>query len=156
MTTSGSGSAGETTPAEDAAWDAFVEANPRACYLQLSGWGRSKAANGWRAWPLSVESPGGGTVGARVLLRRPTGVPWTFAYAPRGPIAGRWDAASLAAFTESARASAGRPSGAGAGGFSHLRISHLRVDPEIEFDGPDDIGGATRQAFDALGWRPAP
>jgi peptidoglycan pentaglycine glycine transferase (the first glycine) len=129
----------------DAAWDAFVEANPRASYLQLSGWARSKAANGWRSWPVEDEAPGG-TVGARILLRRPAGVPWTFAYAPRGPVAASWEAASLSAFTERVRLGAGKVE----------RISHLRVDPEIEIDGPDDADGSTRQAFKALGWRSAP
>ncbi len=129
----------------DAAWDAFVEANPRASYLQLSGWARSKAANGWRSWALAVEAPGG-TIGARILLRRPAGVPWTFAYAPRGPLAASWEAASLAAFTEAARMTAPRIG----------RISHLRVDPEIEVDGPDDADGSTRRSLVALGWRPAP
>ncbi|HEY7826849.1 MAG TPA: peptidoglycan bridge formation glycyltransferase FemA/FemB family protein [Candidatus Limnocylindrales bacterium] len=126
----------------DLAWDAFVDANPRATYLQLSGWARTKAANGWRPWPLD-GSPG---IGARILLRRPAGVPWTFAYAPRGPLATAWDRASLAAFTERVRAE-----GAGSG-----RISHLRVDPEIELDGPDDADGSTRRYLAELGWRPAP
>ena len=135
-------------PAEggaDQAWDAFVEANPRASYLQLSGWARSKAANGWRSWAVQAEATGG-TIGARILLRRPAVVPWTFAYAPRGPLAASWEAASLAAFTEAARMAA-----------PHVgRISHLRVDPEIEVDGPDDADGSTRRSLEALGWRPAP
>ncbi len=136
------GSAAAGGAAADLAWDAFVDANPRATYLQLSGWARTKAANGWRSWPLDASSG----IGARILLRRPAGVPWTFAYAPRGPLATTWDPASLAAFTERVRAVA-----AGAG-----RISHLRVDPEVELDGPDDPGGSTRRSLAELGWRPAP
>ena len=129
----------------DAGWDAFVEVNPRASYLELSAWAGTKAANGWRPWPLEAQAPGGG-VGARILLRRPAGMPWTFAYAPRGPIAAALDPASLSAFTERVRSSA---SAAG-------RISHLRIDPEIELDGPDDAEGSTRRTLAALGWRPAP
>jgi len=129
----------------DAAWDAFVEANPRASYLQLSAWAGTKAANGWRAWGLEAAQQEG-RVGARILLRRPSAVPWTFAYAPRGPLATRWDRDSLAAFTELVRCSAS-PAG---------RVSHLRIDPEIELDGPDDLEGATRRTLAALGWRPAP
>jgi peptidoglycan pentaglycine glycine transferase (the first glycine) len=132
-------------PGADSTWDAFVEANPRASYLQLSGWASAKAANGWRPWAIEAEAPGG-TVGARILLRRPAGLPWTFAYAPRGPLAARWEAASLSAFSEQVRMGAAKVA----------RISHLRVDPEIELDGPDDADGSTRQAFWALGWRPAP
>ncbi len=129
----------------DAGWDAFVEANPRASYLQLSGWAGTKAANGWRPWPVEALAPGG-SVGARILLRRPTAIPWTFAYAPRGPVAAAWDPASLSAFTERVRLSA-----PAAG-----RISHLRIDPEVELDGPDDPDGSTRRTLAALGWRPAP
>jgi lipid II:glycine glycyltransferase (peptidoglycan interpeptide bridge formation enzyme) len=129
----------------DSAWDAFVEGNPRASYLQLSGWARSKAANGWRSWAIEAEAPGG-KVGARILLRRPAGVPWTFAYAPRGPLAASWEAASLAALTERVRTTAARLG----------RISHVRVDPEVELDGPDDADGSTRRTLAALGWRAAP
>jgi lipid II:glycine glycyltransferase (peptidoglycan interpeptide bridge formation enzyme) len=137
--------AGRVDGGADARWDAFVEANPRASYLQLSGWARSKAANGWRSWAVEAEAPGG-PVGARILLRRPAGVPWTFGYAPRGPLAGTWEAASLSALTEHVRL--------GARGLE--RISHVRVDPEIEVDGPDDAEGSTRRTLVALGWRPAP
>jgi lipid II:glycine glycyltransferase (peptidoglycan interpeptide bridge formation enzyme) len=129
----------------DAAWDAFVEANPRASYLQLSGWAGTKAANGWRPWTVDCEAPAG-RVGARILLRRPRGMPWTFGYAPRGPIAAGWDPASLSAFTERLRS--GAPTGE--------RVSHVRIDPEIELDGPLDPEGSTRRTLQALGWRPAP
>ncbi len=132
-------------PQDDATWDAFVESNPRATYLQLSGWAGTKAANGWRPWPIEAMASGG-AVGARVLLRRPAGIPWTFAYAPRGPVAATWDRASLAAFTEAVREAAPRAG----------RISHLRIDPEIERDAADDLGGGTRRALAELGWRPAP
>ena len=129
----------------DDAWDAFVEANQRATYLQLSGWAGTKAANGWRPWPVEATAPGG-IVGARILLRRPAGVPWTFAYAPRGPLAATWDRASLATFTEAVRSSAAQAG----------RVSHVRIDPEIERDGPQDTDGTTRRALAELGWRPAP
>lgn len=131
--------------AADEGWDAFVEVNPRATYLQLSAWAGTKEANGWRPWPVEALAPNG-AVGARILLRRPAGVPWTFAYAPRGPIAAAWDPASLSAFTERVRSSASTVG----------RISHLRIDPEIELDGPDDIDGSSRRTLAALGWRPAP
>ena len=142
---------GGSSAAADAAWDAFVEANPRASYLQLSGWARTKAANGWRPWAVEAGVPAAGeaaagSVGARVLLRRPTAVPWTFAYAPRGPLASDWGPAGLGAFTERVHSAAR----------SAERISHLRIDPEIEADGPDDADGSTRRALASLGWRPAP
>ena len=90
---------------------------------------------------------GGGAIGAQVLLRRPRPFPWVYAYAPRGPVAARWDAASIEAFSQLIRS---RPAGLAG------RISHLRIDPEIERDGPDDRDGALRAALVAAGWRPAP
>ena len=74
-------------------------------------------------------------------------MPWAFAYAPRGPVATAWTPASIQAFTERVRATL--PSAAG-------RVSHLRIDPEIEADGPLDPGHALQQALRAAGWRPAP
>lgn len=141
-------SSGDAPSVADGAWDAFVDANPRASYLQLSGWATSKAANGWRPWAIEASGPGG-SIGARALLRRPSGVPWTFAYAPRGPIATSWDAAGLTAFTEQVRSAQDQDQ-------HGRRISHLRVEPEIELDGPDDLDGSSRRAFEELGWRPAP
>ncbi len=124
-------------------WDDFVEGNPRGSYLQLSGWARVKAVNGWTSHHLlDPDSP---SVGAQVLLRRPGPLPWAFAYAPRGPVLDAWDADSVARLTQLARL------GLRAGG----RVSHLRIDPEIEAGaGPDD-GGAVASALQASGWRPA-
>ena len=49
-----------------------------------------------------------------------------------GPVAASWTAAAIDAFTERVRAGIGRPPGA---------VSHLRIDPEIEVDGPLDADG---------------
>ena len=134
-----------------AAWDAFVAGHPQATYLQTAAWARVKAANGWSS-RLVVTSLGGDgrRFGARILLRRPRPVPWTFAYAPRGPLGSTWDEASLAAWGEALRGSLGRDEVGSAG------VAHVRVDPEIERDGPLDAGGAARASFERLGWRPAP
>jgi lipid II:glycine glycyltransferase (peptidoglycan interpeptide bridge formation enzyme) len=129
-------------PSPDA-WDAVVEANPLGSYLQLAAWARVKAVNGWSA--RRIHDPEAG-VGAQVLLRRPGPLPWAFAYAPRGPVLERWDAASVARLTELAR------DGLGEG----VRASHLRIDPEVEVDAGPDAGGAVRDALRAAGWRPSP
>lgn len=139
-----------TTPDPDA-WDPFVEASEPGSYLQLSGWAAVKAVNGWAAHRLAFD-PGDAAVadasriGAQVLVRRPRPMPWGFAYAPRGPVAARWDARSIDAFTAGVRRAL--PAVAG-------RVSHLRIDPEIELDGPLDTDGAVRRALRAAGWRPA-
>ena len=74
-------------------------------------------------------------------------MPWGFAYAPRGPVARDWTPEAIGAFTAAVRD--GLPAAAG-------RISHLRIDPEIEADGPLDPDGTLRRALRDAGWRPAP
>jgi lipid II:glycine glycyltransferase (peptidoglycan interpeptide bridge formation enzyme) len=131
-------------PRDDQAWDAFVARADPGSYLQLAGWARVKAVNGWTA--ARVLSPGVDPLGAQILVRRPRPLPWAFAYAPRGPVASGWSADGIAAFTERARDDLHE---------AIWRVSHLRIDPEIERDGPLDLEGATRRALRAAGWRPA-
>ena len=122
----------------DAAWDAFVAGVPRATHLQTTAWAETKRANGWRSRRLVVETPDG-PVGAQLLLRRARPLPWTFGYAPRGPVASaELDRGAVVAFTERLRAGA-RP----------RRISHVRIEPEAEEGSP--LGGWLAET----GWRPA-
>jgi peptidoglycan pentaglycine glycine transferase (the first glycine) len=133
------------------AWDAFVAASQQATYLQATAWARVKAANGWSAEHVETADGAEPRVGAQVLLRRPGPiaalVPWAFAYAPRGPIAAAWSdpVATVRAWTAAVRDHrwASRP-------------ALLRIDPEIERDGPLDPEGAVRAALAAAGWRSAP
>jgi peptidoglycan pentaglycine glycine transferase (the first glycine) len=134
------------TTADPEAWDQFVEASEPGSYLQLSAWAGVKAVNGWSAHRLLGPSENG-QLGAQILVRRPSPMPWAFAYAPRGPVAGAWTAAGLAVFSATVRDAL--PAAAG-------RVSHLRVDPEIEIDGPHDQDGTMRHALREAGWRPAP
>ena len=122
--------------ADPEAWDAFVASSEPGSYLQSSGWAAVKAVNGWSATRSSVESPGG-RIGAQILLRRPSAMPWAFAYAPRGPVASEWTPAGLSAFTDHVRRDLPRRAG---------RVATLRIDPEIEIDGPQDAEGAVRRA----------
>jgi len=132
------------TAAVDAdAWDALVEASDPGSYLQLSPWAGVKAVNGWSAHRLLAAD----RVGAQLLVRRPRPLPWGFAYAPRGPIGGDWSRDEIGAFTAAVRQRLVRMAG---------RVSHLRIDPEIEIDGPHDPEGTTRRALAADGWWPAP
>ena len=143
-------------PTADAAWDAFVADGRPGSYLQLAGWARVKAVNGWTHERIvsGVDHPSisgapsppdaASVVGAQVLLRRPRPLPWTFAYAPRGPVTAAWTTDTIAAFTDACRAALP----------SH-RVSHLRIDPELERDAGIDEGGALRRSFRAAGWRPA-
>ena len=77
----------------------------------------------------SADGAPDGPIGAQILVRRPRPMPWAFAYAPRGPVAAAWTPAAIEAFTERVRADLGAAAG---------RVSHLRIDPEIEADGPLD------------------
>ncbi|HET7031202.1 MAG TPA: hypothetical protein VFI34_11870, partial [Candidatus Limnocylindrales bacterium] len=73
----------------DSAWDSFVNRGEPGSYMQLSGWARVKAVNGWRKQRWFVDGDaesGAATIGAQVLVRRPRPLPWSFAYAPRGPV----------------------------------------------------------------------
>ena len=137
---------GADADGDPVAWDAFVAASDPGSYLQLSGWAAVKAVNGWAAIRAGVAEPGEG-IGAQILLRRPRGMPWAFAYAPRGPVASDWSAEALGAFTEHVRRDL--PGRAG-------RVATLRIDPEIESEGTLDDGGRVRAALTAAGWRPAP
>lgn len=114
-------------------------------YLQRSAWARVKAANGWTATHVIADDPmAGPTIGAQLLIRRPRLLPWGFAYAPRGPVVDTWSATALARFTEALR------------GVEVGRISHVRIDPEVEAGGPDDVDGSAARALETLGWRSAP
>lgn len=126
-------------PDDRNAWDAFVSSADPSPYLQLSPWAKVKAVNGWSAVHLTT-----GAVGAQVLVRRPRPLPWAFAYAPRGPVSAAWSPDIVAPFTELVRDVLPKAAG---------RVSHLRVDPEIERDGPLDPDGDLRRAFRRAGWR---
>lgn len=139
----------DTTPAREPErldWDRFVEASEPASYLQTTSWAAVKAVNGWEVVRVQATLEGG-SVGAQILLRRPAPLPWAFAYAPRGPVASAWSAEAIGAFTGLVRAELPRQVG---------RVSHLRIDPEVEAHGPLDPEGATELALRAAGWKPAP
>ena len=131
--------------ADASAWDLFVESTEHGSYLQLDGWARVKAPNGWIARRV-VTGDEGARIGMQLLLRRPRPLPWAFAYAPRGPVAEAWTADTVAGLTAALREA--RP--------DLGRVSHVRIDPEVEADGPHDPGGAMRGALEAAGWCPAP
>ena len=143
------------TAVDPAGWDRFVEGSDPGSYLQMSAWAKVKAVNGWSAHRIDTGVDGraggdpaaAGRIGAQVLVRRPRPMPWGFAYAPRGPIATTWTPAAVAAVTDAFRD--GLPARAG-------RVSHLRIDPEIEAGGPHDPDGELRRGLRAAGWRPAP
>ncbi len=134
------------TVVDPEAWDRIVRAGSLGSYLQMSAWAAVKAVNGWTSQQLLVDDVAG-RIGAQILARRPGPMPWAFAYAPRGPIADTWDAAAIARFSLAVRTDL--PAAIG-------RVSHVRVDPEIEAGGPRDVDGSTCRALREAGWTPAP
>jgi peptidoglycan pentaglycine glycine transferase (the first glycine) len=63
-------------------WNVFLARHPMAHLLQSGQWGELKSAFGWEAVHVVV-----GETGAQILFRRlPLG--YTFAYLPKGPVAG--------------------------------------------------------------------
>ncbi len=132
---------------EPSAWDAFVADSTPGSYLQTTAWAEVKATNGWSP----VRFFAGGDVahpasGAQLLLRRPRAFPWSFAYAPRGPISNAWDEPGMLAFTDGVRRAVAQ---------APTRVSHVRIEPEIELGGPSDPDGRLRRALRTAGWRPA-
>jgi lipid II:glycine glycyltransferase (peptidoglycan interpeptide bridge formation enzyme) len=158
-------------------WDAFVASSNPGSYLQTSAWAEVKAPNGWMplrflgsrgAGPDAAAGATAGTAdagiaapadpagdaeetgvesqfGVQLLIRKPRIFPWGFAYAPRGPVFERWNPATLDAFTVGLRhAVASGPT----------RVSHVRIEPEIELNGPADVDGQFRRALRRCGWRP--
>jgi lipid II:glycine glycyltransferase (peptidoglycan interpeptide bridge formation enzyme) len=126
-------------------WDAFVSSTEHGSYLQLDEWRTVKAVNGWKAVRVVAEGATG-PIGGQVLVRRARPLPWAFAYAPRGPVTDDWSTPAIQAWT--ARLGDGLRSAG--------RVSHLRIDPEIERDGIGDPDGSLRRALRDAGWRPAP
>ena len=148
-------------------WDSFVARSNPGSYLQTTAWAEVKAPNGWtpvrfmgssiivpQAHPDIVtsdedapEQAGEETAfGVQLLMRRPRLFPWAFAYAPRGPVLERWNAATLEAFTGALRHAIVSVS---------TKVSHVRIEPEIELNGPLDVDGDFRHALRRCGWRSA-
>lgn len=125
------------------AWDARVEASPHGTVFQLRGWAVVKRLTGWRAERAADPS---GQLLAQVLVRRPGPFPWYFAYVPRGPVVDHWSSQVVPEATDLLRSAVAR---------TRLPISHIRIDPDVELDGPEDGAGALRAALSAAGWRPA-
>ena len=129
-----------TLVADDAAWDAFVASAAAPTYLQATPWAAVKVPVGWRSTRVAADTASG-PVGAQLLIRHPRPLPKGFAYAPRGPVAAApLDEALIGAFTAALRDQA-----------RDLRVSHVRIDPELE-----DPDGSLARALAAAGWRPAP
>ena len=124
------------------AWDAYVRAHPKATYLQVEPWAKVKASTGWSPALVGDPSTPAGPVGARLLIRPIPLLPWRFAYAPRGPLADKWNEITNEAWLEALR-SAARPGG------PLERTAIVRMDPEIE------PGEAITAALRAGGWRRA-
>ncbi len=129
--------------ADPVGWDRRVEASLHGTVFQLTGWAAVKRLTGWRA--ERVGDRAGGLL-AQVLIRRPGPLPWHFAYVPRGPVADRWSPGIVADATDLLRSTVAR---------AGVRVSHVRIDPDVEADGPEDGDGALRAALAAAGWRPA-
>jgi peptidoglycan pentaglycine glycine transferase (the first glycine) len=121
---------------DDAAWDAFVATSETSFPLQMTPWATAKASTGWSAARV-VADGGSGPIGAQVLMRRLGPGPYAMGYAPRGPVATRFDAASVEAFSDALR------------GFAKTqRLTHVTADPGLEGDEPGTL-------LSGAGWVPS-
>ena len=152
---------------ENTTWDSFVARSNPGSYLQTTAWAEVKAPNGWTplrfigsiigspqphpdATTADEDAPEKArdetAFGVQLLIRKPRIFPWAFAYAPRGPVLDRWNAATLEAFTGALRQTiVSVPT----------KVSHVRIEPEIELNGPSDLDGGLRHALRRCGWRSA-
>ena len=152
---------------ENTTWDSFVARSNPGSYLQTTAWAEVKAPNGWTplrfigsiigspqphsdATTADEDAPEQArdetAFGVQLLIRKPRIFPWAFAYAPRGPVLDRWNAATLEAFTGALRQTiVSVPT----------KVSHVRIEPEIELNGPSDLDGGLRHALRRCGWRSA-
>jgi len=129
-----------------ASWDAHVRAHPQATYLQTSAWATVKRANGWSPTLIVGSSLAAGVIGAQILVQPLPLLPWRFAYAPRGPLADRWTASALDAWTARLRSRA-----------AGLRdVAVVRMDPEVEAGATVDGGSEVVAELARLGWRQGP
>ena len=121
------------------AWDEFVTGSACSGFPhQLSRAGRRvKAANGWARPYGSWRTAARGPIGAQMLVRRLGPGPFGVGYAPRGPVATRWDEASVAAFTEALDERRSRQ-----------RLSHVTIEPP-----PSWAIGRGRAFSLAAGWQ---
>ena len=121
---------------DDEAWDAFVEGSESDFPLQMSAWAEAKAPFGWTSARVLADG-GSGPIGAQVLMRRLGPGPYSMGYLPRGPVATRFDGASLEALTTTLREFA-----------RSRRLTHLTADPG--WPGRDH-----HPLFEAAGWAPS-
>ena len=119
-----------------AAWDAFVAAASHGAYAQQTAWAEVKAANGWVPERVVIDAAEG-PVGCQLLVHRLAPSPWSIGYAPRGPVATRFGAGGVTAWTDAVRAVAGR-----------MRLSHVVIDPAVP------AGDPLEAWLRANGWRP--
>jgi lipid II:glycine glycyltransferase (peptidoglycan interpeptide bridge formation enzyme) len=121
--------------ADPAAWDAFVAGAELGHFIQLSAWADILAPRGWHPVRVVADSPDG-PIGAQVLVRAMRNLPWSQAYAWRGPIATEYSEAAIRAFTAAVREEARRG-----------RWTHLFIDAELP------AGGPVADRLLAAGWR---
>jgi lipid II:glycine glycyltransferase (peptidoglycan interpeptide bridge formation enzyme) len=121
--------------ADPEAWDAFVAGAALGHFIQLSAWADILAPRGWHPVRVVADSPDG-PIGAQVLVRAMRNLPWSQAYAWRGPIATEYSEAAIRAFTAAVREEARRG-----------RWTHLFIDAELP------AGGPVADRLLAAGWR---
>jgi len=112
---------------QPAAWDAFVEAHPRAHLLQTSAWGVLKTTFGWQAERIALAGDDGAiTAGVQILYRPlPLGL-GRLAYVPFGPLVDWADDAQVRALMDGVDRAVRRH-----------RAALLKIEPGYRLEGVD-------------------
>ena len=124
-----------SSPADHAAWNAFVGAVPEGDVLQAWEWGGVKSPD-WVPFRLGLFR-GEALAGGAAILRRKLPLIGNFYYAPRGPLLADWgDEASLTALLAAIRERAATDGAA-----------FLKIDPAVPVERTDITTLLTRHGF---------
>lgn len=128
----------QSTAADHARWNAFVEHIPSGHLMQSWEWGDFKASQGWTVHRIGIYRQGSLSGGVQMLFRSLPRLPLTIAYVPKGPVADSTDAHTLSELFEAMHAAA-----------RERNAIFLMIEPNW----PDEM--TTHSALRSCGFRPS-
>ncbi|MGI6547750.1 MAG: lipid II:glycine glycyltransferase FemX [Bacillota bacterium] len=126
--------------AERDVFNNFVQASPKAHFLQLYEWGVLKAGTGWQFYPYLLEEGGQPVASALVLSRKVPGTGRSLWYIPRGPVVDFQDERRFAMLMSALKQEAAAHGALG-----------IRIDPDLPVATP-----SVRENILRAGFKPRP